>query len=104
MKNYVFIYRNDTSTDDMPMDEVNAAWMNWFTELGDTVVDAGNPFNSGGQSVTQKGATDVKGTATTGYSIIKAKGLDDAVAVAKTCPLVKHVADGEVQVYETLPM
>jgi len=104
MKNYVFIYYNGGATDNMPMDEVRAAWMAWFQELGDKVVDAGNPFNSGGKVVMADGVNDAQGPATTGYTIVKADSLDAAIALAKTCPLVAHVKDAGVGVYETMPM
>ena len=104
MKNYVFIYYNGGVTGDMPVEDVRAAWMGWFQELGDKVVDAGNPFNDGGKVVMASGVNAAQGPATTGYSIIKADSLEAAIALAQSCPLIKHVKDAGVGVYETMPM
>jgi len=103
MKNYVFIYYNGGVTGDMPMEQVRAAWMGWFGELGDKVVDAGNPFG-GGKVVMAGGVNDAQGPATTGYTIVKAGSLDEAVELAKSCPILAHVKDAGVGVYETMPM
>lgn len=104
MKNYVFIYYNGGITGDMPMEQVTAAWMGWFEQLGASVVDAGNPFNNGGKVVMAETVVDAKDPAATGYSIVKADNLEAAVAMAKTCPILEHVQGSGVGVYEALPM
>jgi len=86
------------------MEEVKAAWMAWFQELGDKLVDGGNPFNKGGKAVQQSGITTIENFPATGYSIIKAESLDEAAELAKGCPILKDSADAAVRVYETLPM
>jgi hypothetical protein len=104
MKNYVYIYHNGGSTGDKPMDEVLKDWGKWFKELGDKLVDGGNPFNDGAKAVTKSGVDAVKGDPASGYSIVKAGSMDDAVKLAKGCPMLVHVATSTVEVYETLPM
>ena len=104
MSNFVFIYYNGGETGDLPMEEVTKAWMEWFGSLGDKLVDGGNPFNDGAQSVTKSGNSAVGPNPATGYSIVKANSLDEAVEIAKGCPMLEHVASSEVQVYEALPM
>ena len=104
MKNFVFIYYSVADMSNMPMEEVNAAWMNWFKELGDKVVDAGNPFNSGGMAVEASGVSEIENFPATGYTIIKAEDMNSAVEVAKTCPLLVGDPKSAVRVYETLPM
>ncbi len=103
MKNYVFVYYDESKGADMDMDEVTKAWMGWFKELGDHVVDAGNPFNDGGKAVEKSGVSTIENHPATGYSIVKAKSMDDAVDLAKSCPLLK-MDKTAVRVYETLPM
>jgi hypothetical protein len=76
---------------------VMAAWTAWFGTLGDSVVDMGNPF--GGSAAVNGGST----SALTGYSIVSADSLDDAVAKASTCPIMEG-GRGGVEVYETLSM
>jgi hypothetical protein len=99
MGKYVYIYYAGKDTDAGD----NAAWMTWFGELGDKLVDGGNPFNEGGQAVHQGGVMAVTDKPVTGYSIINAESMDAAVELTKGCPLVDS-KDGAVCVYEALPM
>ncbi len=94
MKNYVFIYYG--------MDGGMDAWQAWFKSLGDKVVDMGNPFG-GGKAIMKSGVSEVRDPAATGYSIIKAASLDEAVELGKDCPSAES-DDGAVCVYETMPM
>ena len=73
------------------------AWTAWFTSLGDSVVDMGNPF--GAQAAVGGGAT----SGLTGYSIVSAASLDDALGKAQSCPILNG-GSGTVEVYETLEM
>jgi hypothetical protein len=104
MKNYVFIYHNGGSTGDLPMEDVLKDWGIWFKKLGDKLVDGGNPFNDGAKAVTNDGVAAVKSDPASGYSIVKAASMDEAVELSKGCPMFKHVPTSTVEVYETLPM
>jgi hypothetical protein len=100
MKNYVFVYYNAANATDTPAAE---AWGQWFGQLGDKIVDAGNPFNGNGQAVEKSGVTSIENYPATGYTIVKAATMDDAVKLAQDCPLL--VSSGAaVRVYEALPM
>lgn len=99
MGKYVYIYYAGKDTDAGD----DAAWGKWFGELGDKLVDGGNPFNEGGQAVHQGGVMAVTDKPVTGYSIVSADSMDAAVELAKGCPLVDS-KDGAVCVYEALPM
>ena len=81
----------------------NDEWMGWFGALGKKIMDPGNPFDEGGQAVHKGGVMAVKDMPATGYSIVEAKDMDEALEMAKGCPLVKS-EDGAVAVYEALPM
>ena len=102
MKKYVFIYYNQADMTGPPDEAVTKAWMDWFAQLGDKLVDAGNPFGPGGQAVDKSGVMSVKDMPATGYSIVKAKDMDEATGIAKDCPVIQ--APGAVCVYEALPM
>jgi hypothetical protein len=83
-------------------ERVMQAWMGWFGQLGSSVVDGGNPV---GQSTTVKNGSVIgNGGANpvSGYSIIEASSSDDAVAKAKSCPII--AAGGSVEIAEILPM
>jgi hypothetical protein len=73
------------------------AWTAWFGGLGDSVVDMGNPF--GASAAVNGGST----SGLTGYSIVSADSLDDAVSKASTCPILDG-GNGAVEVYETMEM
>ena len=66
--------------------------MSWFGEMGEAMVDPGNPL-SPGIEVTRDGATplDFGLDALTGYSVIEAADKDAAVALAKTNPMITSV-------------
>lgn len=81
----------------------NDAWMNWFKDLGDKIMDAGNPFNSNGMAVEKSGVTKIENFPSTGYTIINADSMEDAVEIAKGCPLLASNKTA-VRVYEALPM
>jgi len=83
--------------------QVMEAWGAWFGQLGDAVLDGGNPIGqartvSSGGAVTEGGGAG----AITGYSLIQADDIDGAVKLASGCPILD--AGGTVQVGETVDM
>lgn len=103
MKNYVYIYYNNGTRDGVSPEQSKEEWGAWFGKLGDKIVDAGNPFNSGGKAVEKTGVSTIENWPATGYSIVKAGSMDDAAEWAKDCPVLEE-PDGAVRIYETLPM
>jgi YCII-related domain len=103
MTNYLFAYRGGS----MPADEAERAavmerWGRWFGELGDAVVDGGNPFGASA-SVAADGSVGGNGASGLGgYSIVRAASLDAAAQLAQGCPL--RAAGGAIDVYETIEM
>jgi hypothetical protein len=77
------------------------AWMAWLGELGDKLVDGGNPFTPMAKTVSPDGAISDGpiGTLATGYSLIKADSLDEAAQLATGCPV--KLGGGSISVYET---
>ena len=99
MKKYLYIYYNKNTEMAGSMED----WMNWFKELGDKLVDGGNPLSGGAQAVSKEGVMDVKDMPATGYSLVKAASMEEAVEMAKGSP-VMNAPSGAVCVYETMPM
>lgn len=104
MTNYVLIYTGGG----MPETEaeqaaVMGAWGAWYGMVGEHIVDGGNPF-SHGKSVTPDGVSDrpVSAPPATGYTIISADSMDEAIAKVKNHPHLKY--GGQVSVYETFQM
>ena len=102
MTNYVLVY---TGGGGMGMSEeeqqaIMADWNAWYGKMGAAIVDGGNPFGAS-KNISASGVSEGPAStpAATGYTVISAESLDDAVAKAGDHPHVKH--GGEVTVYET---
>lgn len=97
MANYLLVYHGGS----MPEGEAAQAaamqaWDAWFQQLGSAVVDGGNPA-SGTKVISADGSVAPGGpTSPSGYSIIKADSHDQAVALAKGCPVLAGGAMIEV--------
>jgi hypothetical protein len=97
MGKYVLVFKGGgIPQSEEEQQQVMAAWTEWFGTLGDSVVDMGTPF--GASAAVDGGST----SGLTGYSILSADSLDDAVGKAQSCPILK--GGGEVEVYETISM
>src|SRR5471032_1012775 len=81
--------------------KVMAAWTAWFGELGDTLIDGGNPI-SASKAISPDGSVMDATSGPSGYSIIKADSLDAAVETAKGCPVLAGGAT--LVVSETFPV
>ncbi len=76
--------------------QVMAAWTAWFTGAGAAVADPGNP-SSKSRTIAASGAVGPEGPASiSGYTILSADSLDQAVALAKGCPVIAGGASIEV--------
>lgn len=83
-----------------PTKEVMDAWMRWFEEIKEHIVDSGNPFGSVVE-VKKTGARKLPRdkNAITGYVIIKAKDIKEATKLAKGCPIITSM-----RIYEATSM
>jgi hypothetical protein len=101
MNDYVLIYQGGA----MPEGEeaqkaVMDAWDSWFATVGDALKDGGNPFTGASRSIGTDGSvSDGGGGSASGYTIVKADSLDDAVTLAKGCPVLQGGAS--ITVHET---
>jgi len=77
-------------------------WMAWFGSLGDAVLDFGNPFGAGKSIGSSGDVSQTTKAELTGYSILEANDLDDALAKAKGCPVL--ATGGSIDVYEAMPI
>lgn len=100
MPNYLFAYHGGSG----PMTEEEgkaamAAWGAWFQELGDAVVDFGNPVRMS-STVSADGVTDNGGSnPVSGYGVFTASDQAAACEMAKGCPMVQN-GSGSVEVAE----
>ena len=79
MPKYVLAYHGgSTPTTQAEQEAVMAAWLAWFSQLGDAVVDGGNPTGAS-LTVRPDGSTGAGGGSNplTGYSLLTAADLDE---------------------------
>lgn len=96
MNKYVFLHKGFVT----PTPEIGEAWGAWFASIADHIVDSGSPFGSA-REITEAGTRDLPLDldALTGYTIINAADLDEATAIASTCPFITGI-----RVYEAMSM
>ena len=104
MAKFVLVYTGGAMAAPEEQAAIMAAWGAWFGQLGAALVDGGQPFTPVARTIQPEGkVTDgVEGIPATGYSIIQADSLDEAVALAKGCPQLH--SGGAITVYEGLPV
>jgi hypothetical protein len=104
MTNFVLLYGGNSVPEDKSQQEkVMKAWMAWYKNLGSALVDAGNPFAQKSKTIVHGGSVNDGQNATSahGYSIVKADTIDEAVEMAKGCPLMPGQY---ISVLETFPV
>ncbi len=80
---------------------VRDAWAAWLAGIGDALVD-GNPFTPNAKSLSPDGALSdgPVGPMATGYSLITAGSMDEAVAMAGGCPV--KLSDASISIFEVM--
>jgi hypothetical protein len=96
MKKFVYLFHDQWE----PNQEAQDAWMNWFAEIGESIVDSGNLFGPG-REVTPTGGRDLakNGNTATGYAIVNADSIEGAEKLLANCPFKTSV-----RIYEALAM
>ncbi|CZF83116.1 YCII-related domain protein [Grimontia celer] len=99
MKEFMFIYQGgdpDWAINATPeqMAELMALWQAWMEKLAasDQLVSGGAPLHYSGKRLdANKMVTDIAAVElkelVSGYSIVRAENIDDAVAIAQFCPI-----------------
>ena len=103
MAKYLYAYHGGGGMADSEAehDQILAAWGAWFGELGAAIVDGGAPSGPVDTMASNGSVTDGGGTnPVTGYSIVTADSRDDALTMAKGCPILP--SGGSIEVVELL--
>jgi hypothetical protein len=79
--------------------QVMAAWGAWFGQLGEAVVDPGNPFGPSMSVGADGSVTEGAASSLTGYVILEAESVAAAAEMATSCPIL--ASGGSIEVYET---
>lgn len=104
MAKYLFVYHGGNNPEsEEEVAKVMDDWGNWLGSMGAAVIDGGNPVGPS-TTVNPDGSVASSGGANpaSGYSLIEASDLDDAIAKAKGCPVLK--AEGSVELAEAFDM
>jgi hypothetical protein len=77
------------------------AWGAWLAGIGSALVD-GNPFTPNAKSLSPDGAVSdgPVGPVVSGYSLIKARTMDEAVEMAKDCPA--KLSGATISIFEVM--
>ena len=78
-----------------------ALWMEWAKKLGAAILQPGTPAKPG-KYVSASEVRDTPNDAFSGYTLIQAENLDQAVAYTQACPFVKD--GGAMSVHEVVSM
>jgi hypothetical protein len=80
-----------------------AAWTAWYTGLGTAVVDPGMPV-AFAKTIAEDGSVGDGGgpNPVSGYTILEAATIDEAIAMAKGCPILD--GSGRIEIAELLVM
>lgn len=104
MAKYVFVYHGGGKPKDQDeITRVMDAWGKWMGGMGSALIDGGNPVgksttvNSDGSVTDNGGANPISG-----YTLIEAATLDDAIKHAKNCPILAH--GGSIELAEAIDM
>lgn len=103
MAKYLFVYHggeNPESEEDVAA--VLDAWGSWLGSMGAAVIDGGNPVGTSSTVNSDGSVSDGGPNPATGYSLIEAADLDDALAKARGCPIL--AAGGSVELAEAIDM
>ena len=94
--NYLLVYHGGSMPETQEEQaRVMQQWTDWFGKIGDALVDGGNPVSQT-KRIDANGSVGEATNGPTGYSVIKADSLDQAVALAKGCPVLAGGASIEV--------
>jgi hypothetical protein len=83
--------------------QVMAAWGAWMGSLGEAMVDPGNAVGQA-KTISADGSISVGGgvNPVTGYTLVNAADIDEAVSLVKGCPIFE--SGGSIEVGETIDM
>ena len=82
---------------EQPTEEIMGKWMEWFKSIQDKIVDQKGLSN--GKEVTTEEVKDLEmdKDAITGYLVINAENMEEAVEIAKKCPMITSTKVYEVR-------
>ena len=83
MKQFLLLYKGPPT----PPDASHEKWPEWFSKIGNHLVDRGSPMENG-HVLRKDGSTGDSATNLNGYSIIQAKNVDEVLRLIKDHPFL----------------
>ena len=103
MTDYLLLYMGDGK---MPEPEKMPAfmdsWAGWMKAVGTALKDPGLPFHPAAKTIVPSGAVTDSSVVSSGYSIVTAGSLADAVEMSKTNPVLG--TGTSINIFETYEM
>ena len=83
-----------------PTPEIMESWNRWFKSIENKIIEQIGLRN--GKEVTKKGITELSmdKDAITGYVVINAENIDEAIRIAQKCPMITSTKVYEVMSHE----
>ncbi|MCH9806870.1 MAG: YciI family protein [Alphaproteobacteria bacterium] len=102
MPRFLFVYHGGKMPDTPEEGQkVMAAWKSWLEGLGDAALDPGAPVGMSKTVFSDKVDDNGGANPTSGYSIIKATDMEDAIAKSKGCP---QTGNGSIEIAEIIEL
>jgi hypothetical protein len=92
---YILLYRGPLT----PPDAFHSGWREWFTQVGDGVVDIGSPMRNG-HSVSSDGTLADSAPTLNGYSVIETDDFEAAWTSVADHPYLSLGAEYSIDIYE----
>ena len=91
MSKYLFIYHGGVApVTDEDKEKVMGEWSAWFDSMGTAVIDGGNPLGMSTTVLADGHVEDNGGSnPASGFSTIQAEDTENAIVLAKECPIFK---------------
>lgn len=102
MPQFIFAYHGGQKPDSPEEGaKMMARWQAWIDDLGDAMVNPGNPVGKS-KTVSAGGVADDGGSnPLAGFSVVEADSIEAAVDMAKACPFIEM---GSIEVAEIMEM
>jgi len=81
-----------------PPDASHEGWPEWFSDLGDKLVERGSPM-ADGLALRADGSTEGSTTQLNGYSVIQADDLDQALGLVRPHPYLKPGDEYSIEIH-----
>ena len=95
MKRFLLLYTGPPT----PPDPSHEGWPEWFSKIGDALVDLGSPTTNG-FVLHADGSTSDRPRALNGYGIVEADGRSEALDLLRDHPLLALGGEYSIEVFE----